>query len=160
MDDSVSCSALFVGGFATKLCRLDRAARPERPCAHCTVLTAMRVVSATVMLVIVLATASGSQALAEVPSNVLAPALRGGDGAQDLVPRDWLQASSLLQAGAGAGAEVDPCQVCTYVLENKGVNQPYLCRGLKDPASQKMVSGEWMPRGSVRACEPVSSRES
>ncbi|KAA0153844.1 hypothetical protein FNF27_04638 [Cafeteria roenbergensis] len=35
-------------------------------------------------------------------------------------------------------AAASACEICIYVMENKAINQPYLCRGLKDPASQKM----------------------
>ena len=33
------------------------------------------------------------------------------------------------------------CEVCVYVVENKQMHQPFLCRGLKDPAYQQTVSG-------------------
>lgn len=43
-------------------------------------------------------------------------------------------------AGASAGGAVaggsDECDVCTYVIENKEMQQPYLCRGLRTPAQQ------------------------
>ena len=32
------------------------------------------------------------------------------------------------------------CEVCVYVVENKQMHQPFLCRGLKDPAYQQTVS--------------------
>ena len=45
-------------------------------------------------------------------------------------------------AGDGAAAPAaapNACEVCTYVLENKEMLQPYLCRGLKEPAQQITV---------------------
>jgi len=43
-------------------------------------------------------------------------------------------------AAAGAdGGGSDECDVCTYVLENKELLQPYLCRGLNDPSQQMTV---------------------
>ena len=42
-------------------------------------------------------------------------------------------------AAAPAAPQGDGCSVCTYVLENKEVQQPFLCRGLSDPAQQIMV---------------------
>ena len=42
-------------------------------------------------------------------------------------------------APAAASSMADGCSVCTYVLENKEVQQPFLCRGLQDPAQQIMV---------------------
>lgn len=39
---------------------------------------------------------------------------------------------------------MDSCEVCTYVLENKEMLQPYLCRGLKDPSQQLTV--RFLPR--------------
>lgn len=50
----------------------------------------------------------------------------------------WPTAAGLVQTGAKGVASA--CEICIYVMENKAINQPYLCRGLKDPASQKMVS--------------------
>ncbi len=50
----------------------------------------------------------------------------------------------LADAGApsnSAGGSGDGCAVCTYALENKESNQPFLCRGLLDPPSQILVSG-------------------
>lgn len=36
-------------------------------------------------------------------------------------------------------ATTDECDVCTYVLANKANLQPYLCRGLREPAQQMAV---------------------
>jgi hypothetical protein len=41
-------------------------------------------------------------------------------------------------AGAVAGGQ-DDCDVCTYVLQNKELLQPYLCRGLNTPSQQLAV---------------------
>ena len=46
-------------------------------------------------------------------------------------------------AAAPAAPQGDGCSVCTYVLENKEVQQPFLCRGLSDPAQQIMVCTAW-----------------
>jgi hypothetical protein len=47
----------------------------------------------------------------------------------------------LTKAGLGAGTKAGRmqggCEVCVYVIENKEMHQPFLCRGLKDPAYQQ-----------------------
>ena len=53
--------------------------------------------------------------------------------------------SSLLEVASSASAKVgvsgaaSGCEVCVYVVENKQMHQPFLCRGLKDPAYQQTV---------------------
>lgn len=44
--------------------------------------------------------------------------------------------TSFLQVQA---KEAGGCEVCMYVIENKQHHQPYLCRGIKDPAYQQTV---------------------
>jgi hypothetical protein len=86
-----------------------------------------------------LLSAAATASSARSGQHVLAPAgLRGSfvGGAMSAAPTDWLDAAVLLQA---KGVDADPCEICTYVMENKATNQPYLCRGLKNPSAQKMV---------------------
>ncbi len=45
-------------------------------------------------------------------------------------------------APAQGGTEstlVGQCEVCVFVIENKEQHQPYLCRGLRDPAYQVIL---------------------
>ena len=46
-------------------------------------------------------------------------------------------AQSRAQAKATAKGAAGGCEVCVYVVENKQMHQPFLCRGLKDPAYQQ-----------------------
>lgn len=46
---------------------------------------------------------------------------------------------SFLQTQAQVGRAQGGCEVCVYVVENKQQHQPYLCRGLRDPAYQQSV---------------------
>ena len=48
--------------------------------------------------------------------------------------------ASQQSASAGVSAAAGGCEVCVYVVENKQMHQPFLCRGLKDPAYQQTVS--------------------
>ena len=52
--------------------------------------------------------------------------------------------TSFLQVATKALAKVgviaNGCEICNYVMENKQMHQPFLCRGLKDPAQQQTVS--------------------
>ena len=50
--------------------------------------------------------------------------------------------ASLLEVAttSKAKAVVGGCEVCIYVMQNKQMHQPFLCRGLKDPAYQQTVS--------------------
>ena len=95
---------------------------------------------------LLLAACLGVSASLSGAQSVLGPAEATGSpaaglrGAFTAAPRDWLTASSLLQAKAGSSGNDDknPCTVCIYVLENKAARQPYLCRGLKEPSQQKI----------------------
>lgn len=49
-------------------------------------------------------------------------------------------ATSQSSAAAGVTGAAASCEVCVYVVENKQMHQPFLCRGLKDPAYQQSVS--------------------
>ena len=51
-----------------------------------------------------------------------------------------LEVASTTQSGAGVMGAAASCEVCVYVVENKQMHQPFLCRGLKDPAYQQSVS--------------------
>ena len=51
-----------------------------------------------------------------------------------------LEVASTAQSGAGVMGAAASCEVCVYVVENKQMHQPFLCRGLKDPAYQQSVS--------------------
>lgn len=75
----------------------------------------------------------------------LGPAMRGANSVGWRTrARDNATSSSFLQIrstgddnGDGPQNFVASCDVCTYVLNNKIQRQPYLCRGLKDPAYQR-----------------------
>ena len=58
--------------------------------------------------------------------------------------RTMPQGTSFLQIATKALAKVgviaNGCEICNYVMENKQMHQPFLCRGLKDPAQQQTVS--------------------
>ena len=58
--------------------------------------------------------------------------------------RTVLDSTSFLQTATKALAKVgviaNGCEICNYVMENKQMHQPFLCRGLKDPAQQQTVS--------------------
>ena len=49
----------------------------------------------------------------------------------------FLQVAS--KALAKVGVIANGCEICNYVMENKQMHQPFLCRGLKDPAQQQTV---------------------
>ena len=49
----------------------------------------------------------------------------------------FLQVAS--KALAKVGVIANGCEICNYVMENKQMPQPFLCRGLKDPAQQQTV---------------------
>ena len=51
-----------------------------------------------------------------------------------------LEVASKTSAKAGVTGAASGCEVCVYVVENKQMHQPFLCRGLKDPAYQQTVS--------------------
>lgn len=51
-----------------------------------------------------------------------------------------LEVASKTSATAGVTGAASGCEVCVYVVENKQMHQPFLCRGLKDPAYQQTVS--------------------
>jgi hypothetical protein len=51
-----------------------------------------------------------------------------------------LEVASTAQSKVGVLAAASACEVCVYVVENKQMHQPFLCRGLKDPAYQQTVS--------------------
>lgn len=62
---------------------------------------------------------------------------------------DASSVTSFLQVGSQS-----PCEVCIYVIENKEQHQPFLCRGLKDPAQQQgcvsvLVSMFWWLENQV-----------
>ena len=62
--------------------------------------------------------------------------------ARALKERTVRPALSLLEVAAKARAQskvsaAGGCEVCVYVVENKQMHQPFLCRGLKDPAYQQ-----------------------
>ena len=52
-----------------------------------------------------------------------------------------LEVASTSQSKVGVTGAASACEVCVYVVENKQMHQPFLCRGLKDPAYQQTVSG-------------------
>lgn len=45
--------------------------------------------------------------------------------------------ASFLETGNLVGG----CEICGYVVEQKEAMQPFLCRGIRDPAQQQTVSG-------------------
>lgn len=49
----------------------------------------------------------------------------------EVASKSRAQAQATLKGAAGG------CEVCVYVVENKQMHQPFLCRGLKDPAYQQ-----------------------
>jgi hypothetical protein len=63
--------------------------------------------------------------------------------------------TSFLQVAAGTGVKAaGGCEVCVYVVENKQMHQPFLCRGLKDPAYQQtcvsaLISMMWWLENQV-----------
>jgi hypothetical protein len=65
-----------------------------------------------------------------------AGAAGGGADAGGGAPAAGAGAGGAPAAVATAGGGSDECDVCTYVLENKEMQQPYLCRGLKTPLQQ------------------------
>lgn len=83
---------------------------------------------------------------------------------------DDVQTGAVAQGLVGGDSgSADPCAVCTYVLQNKILKQPYLCRGLKQPSYQKQVSvhvglgrrRRWHAcmRVFVRVCARASGRK-
>jgi len=56
-----------------------------------------------------------------------------------LIQESMTVSSQESSSQSGSGTEstlVGQCEVCVFVVENKEQHQPYLCRGLKDPAYQ------------------------
>lgn len=51
-----------------------------------------------------------------------------------------LEVAAKAQSKAEVTSAASGCEVCVYVVENKQMHQPFLCRGLKDPAYQQTVS--------------------
>ena len=73
--------------------------------------------------------------------NLRAKALRNPSSALSIPDS---KSTSLLEVAAAARAKATTkvkgaggCEVCVYVVENKQMHQPFLCRGLKDPAYQQ-----------------------
>ena len=61
-------------------------------------------------------------------------------GAKQMTPRlrSHISGNSFLQVTSGLSVKgAGGCEVCVYVVENKQMHQPFLCRGLKDPAYQQ-----------------------
>jgi hypothetical protein len=55
--------------------------------------------------------------------------------------QSMLEVASTTTATSQLGMKgASDCEVCVYVVENKQMHQPFLCRGLKDPAYQQTVS--------------------
>lgn len=42
-----------------------------------------------------------------------------------------------VNTGAGIAEPVELCEICQYVLNNKMQLQPFLCRGMEEPAEQR-----------------------
>ena len=69
--------------------------------------------------------------------------------------RGITSASSFLEVSSKAGVKAaGGCEVCVYVVENKQMHQPFLCRGLKDPAYQQtcvsaLISMMWWLENQV-----------
>lgn len=61
---------------------------------------------------------------------------------------------SFLQTQAQVGRAQGGCEVCVYVVENKQQHQPYLCRGLRDPAYQQSVRSRSRPHPRAAAPPP------
>ncbi len=101
----------------------------------------MRVLGALMCAMVAVSIASGvagAPGASTAGAQGSSPALRGVLSPAQSPLEPWPAAAGLVQTGAKAAASA--CEICIYVMENKAINQPYLCRGLKDPASQKMVS--------------------
>lgn len=60
-------------------------------------------------------------------------------GGTELVGDETETPANPASSDGTGGAVQDECDVCTYVLENKEMLQPYLCRGLKTPGQQMAV---------------------
>eukprot|EP00753_Platysulcus_tardus_P007260 PLAT1500.1.p1 GENE.PLAT1500.1~~PLAT1500.1.p1 ORF type:complete len:183 (+),score=55.69 PLAT1500.1:64-612(+) len=64
------------------------------------------------------------------------------------------EGDALIQTGMTTRLPQGACEVCVYVVENKQMRQPFLCRGLKDPAYQQtcvsvLVSMMWWLENEV-----------
>lgn len=63
-------------------------------------------------------------------------------------------ALSFLQTSVSMSKAVDGCDICVYVIQNKELHQPFLCRGLKEPSQQQtcvtvLVSLMWWLENQV-----------
>lgn len=68
----------------------------------------------------------------------------------------FLQVAS--KALAKVGVIANGCEICNYVMENKQMHQPFLCRGLKDPAQQQTVRYALTPYPLLlKYCQTASS---
>ena len=78
-------------------------------------------------------------------------------GAKQMTPRlrSHISGSSFLEVASGVSVKgAGGCEVCVYVVENKQMHQPFLCRGLKDPAYQQtcvsaLISMMWWLENQV-----------
>lgn len=76
------------------------------------------------------------------------------EAAGKVAPTALVETSSGSGVAAQTTAAAGSCEVCVYVLENKQMHQPFLCRGLKDPAYQQtcvtvLISMMWWLENQV-----------